>query len=105
MKRTTHSGQAGLTPDALPALPAAPGVSYIMPILNEAGHVEEAITTILAQEYAGPQEIVVALGPSTDGTTEIVTRLAASDPRVVVVDNPRGDTPIGLNLAIAPQRR
>ena len=101
MNRSTHSGQAGLTPDALPALPAAPGVSYIMPILNEAGHVEEAITTILAQEYAGPQEIVVALGPSTDGTTEIVTRLAASDPRVVVVDNPRGDTPIGLNLAIA----
>lgn len=101
MNRTTHSAQAGPTLDVLPALPSLPGVSYIMPILNEAGHVEEAITTILAQEYAGPQEIVVALGPSTDGTTEIVTRMAAADPRVVVVDNPRGDTPIGLNLAVA----
>ena len=98
MNRTT---QTGLAPESLPQLPALPGVSYIMPILNEAGHVEEAITTILAQEYAGPQEIVVAVGPSTDGTTAIVERLAAQDPRIVVVDNPRGDTPIGLNLAVA----
>ena len=50
MNRSTHSVQEGLSPVALPELSEAPGVSYIMPILNEAGHVEEAITTILAQE-------------------------------------------------------
>ncbi|WP_291795252.1 glycosyltransferase family 2 protein [Brevibacterium sp.] len=90
-----------LRPEALPELPASPGVSYIMPVLNEAAHVASAITGILAQEYAGAQEIVLALGPSTDGTTEIVRQLALEDPRIVAVDNPAGDTPVGLNLAIA----
>lgn len=101
MSRKNSAAHAGLTPEALPPLAAVPGVSYIMPILNEADHVEEAITTILAQEYPGEKEIVVAIGPSTDGTTEIVTGMAEKDPRIVAVDNPQGDTPIGLNLAVA----
>lgn len=105
MSRTKKRDAAGLRPAELSALPPVPGVSYIMPILNEADHVESAITTILAQDYAGDKEIVVALGPSTDGTTEIATRMAAADPRIVAVDNPRGDTPIGLNLAVAQTTR
>lgn len=72
-----------------------------MPVLNEEGYLESAVRTILAQDYAGEKEIVLALGPSTDHTNDIATRLAAEDPRVVLVANPERDIPIGLNLAIA----
>lgn len=90
-----------LEPETLPALPATPGVSFIMPVLNEAEHLAAAVDTILAQDYAGPKEVVLALGPSTDDTTGIAERLAAADERIRLVHNPAGDTPTSLNLAVA----
>jgi succinoglycan biosynthesis protein ExoA len=89
-----------LTPEGLPPLAEKPGVSYIIPVLNEAEHIEQAITTILGQDYAGDKEVVLALGPSTDDTNEIIAAMAAVDPRIQTVDNPEAATPIGLNLAI-----
>ncbi|MEJ1230855.1 MAG: glycosyltransferase family 2 protein [Galbitalea sp.] len=72
-----------------------------MPVLNERDYVEDAVRTILTQEYPGEQDLVLALGPSSDGTTEIVERLAAEDPRISFIHNPGTDIPVGLNLAIA----
>ncbi len=86
---------------SLPELPPLPGVSYVMPVLNEEGYLDEAVRTILAQDYVGEKEIVLALGPSTDRSTEIAERIAAADPRVRLVANPQRDIPIGLNRAIA----
>lgn len=77
-----------------------PGVTYVMPVLNEAGYVASAVTSVLVQNYPGPTEVVLVLGPSTDGTNDIVRQLCAADPRVRSVDNPRAHIPIGLNLAI-----
>jgi succinoglycan biosynthesis protein ExoA len=77
-----------------------PGVSYVMPVLNERQYVENAVKTILSQDYAGEQDLVLALGPSTDGTTELVEQLAASDTRIKFVHNPGTDIPVGLNLAV-----
>ena len=85
----------------LPKLPADPAVSYVMPVLNEEGYLKRAVETILAQEYSGEKEIVLALGPSQDRSTEIARGLAASDRRVTLVDNPERDIPNGLNHAIA----
>ena len=79
---------------------ALPGVSYVMPVLNEAPYIEISIATVLAQDYAGAKELILALGPSTDDTDAIVARLAAADPRIAVVHNPETDIPVGLNLAI-----
>ena len=93
-----------LTPDGLPPLPEKPGVSYVMPVLNEAEHIRQAITTILAQDYDGDKEVVLALGPSTDDTNAIIAAMAATDSRIQTVDNPQAATPIGLNLAIAATR-
>lgn len=81
-----------------------PGVTYVMPVLNEAGYLENAVASILAQEYPGPTEIVLALGPSTDGTNEIAERLMAGEPRLRAVRNPGTDIPIGLNRAIRAAR-
>ncbi len=72
-----------------------------MPVLNEEEYLESAVRTILAQDYEGAKQIVLALGPSSDRTDEIAAQLADEDPRVVLVPNPERDIPIGLNLAVA----
>ncbi len=77
-----------------------PGVSYVMPVLNEAGNLAEAVGAVLSQEYPGEQELVIALGASTDDTNAIAAQLAAGDVRIRLVDNPDNDIPKGLNLAI-----
>ena len=53
------------------------GVSCVMPVLNDASHVRAAVESILEQEYDGPVEVLIALGPSIDGTTELVEDLAS----------------------------
>ena len=88
-----------LTPE-LASLAPHPGVSYVMPVLNEAEHIEGAIRSILRQEYAGPKEVVLALGPSTDATNEVIEQLQREEPRLRTVTSPTGRTPAGLNLAI-----
>ncbi|MFE6734226.1 glycosyltransferase family 2 protein [Microbacterium sp. NPDC057650] len=75
-----------------------------MPVLNERAYLEHAVASVLSQDVDGPTELVLALGPSGDGTTELAHRLAASDDRIRVVDNPAADIPIGLNLAIRASR-
>src|SRR3954449_3281482 len=79
---------------------AWPPVSVVVPVLNEERHLEAAVTKVLEQEYPGPMDVVLAVGPSRDRTAEVAARLAARDPRVHVVDNPTGRTPAGLNAAI-----
>lgn len=81
-----------------------PAVSVIMPVLNEERHLRGAVRAILAQEYAGEMEVVIAVGPSTDRTEEIAAELVRADPRVHTVPNPTGRTPAALNAAIKASR-
>jgi succinoglycan biosynthesis protein ExoA len=87
-----------------PAPPDLPALSVVMPVRNEARHLEEAVTRVLAQDYPAPLEVVLAVGPSRDATQEIAERLAAADPRVTVVLNSRGLIPAALNLAVKAAR-
>lgn len=82
-------------------LPADCPVSVVMPILNEQQHLAEAVSMVLSQDYAGPIELVLALGPSSDRTDDIARELAAADSRVRCVANPSGSTPDALNAAVA----
>ena len=77
-----------------------PGVSVVMPVLDEERHLRAAVSTVLRQRYAGPLEVVLALGPSRDRTDAIAAELAADDDRVQLVANPTGATGAGLNLAV-----
>src|SRR3712207_5804141 len=81
-----------------------PPVSVVMPVRNEARDLVESVEQILGQEYGGELEVVLAVGPSTDGTERIADDLAAADPRVRVVPNPAGRTPAGLNAGIRAAR-
>lgn len=76
-------------------------MAVVMPVRDEAAHLEAAVEAVLSQDYPGPLELVVAVAPSTDGTEEVAARLAARDWRVRVVPNFAGVTPAGLNAAIA----
>jgi succinoglycan biosynthesis protein ExoA len=75
-------------------------VSVIMPVRNEERHLAEAVGSVLGQDYAGELELVLAVGPSKDRTLDIASKLAAADPRIRVVENPTGQIPAALNLAV-----
>jgi succinoglycan biosynthesis protein ExoA len=76
-------------------------ISVILPVLNEEKYLADAVNAILAQQYDGKIEVILAIGPSQDRTLEIAQQLHMNDPRVVIVDNQSGRTAAGLNLAIA----
>lgn len=59
---------------------AWPSLSVIVPACNEADKIEPAARTLLAQDYPD-LEIIFVDDRSTDGTGEIVDRLAAGDSR------------------------
>jgi len=81
-----------------------PGVSVVLPILNEERYLAHAIEGILNQKYPGDMEIILALGPSRDRTNQIAHELSATDSRIVLVESPTGRTAVGLNLAIGKSR-
>lgn len=82
-------------------LSVSPAISVILPVLNEEQHLAESVTAILAQDYSGAFEVILALGPSKDRTNEVAEDLATRDHRIKLVSNPTGKTAAGLNLAIA----
>ena len=83
----------------------APFVTIAMPCLNEAGFIEECLRCVQAHTYPRDRlEVLVADGGSTDGTREILARLAHSDDRVRVIDNPERYQAPGLNRILREAR-
>ena len=77
-----------------------PDVDVVMPIRNEAEHLATAVAAVRKQDYPGRIRIFLGVGPSDDGTEEVAAELAATGDDLVVVANPSGTTPSGLNAAI-----
>jgi glycosyltransferase involved in cell wall biosynthesis len=84
---------------AQPVFP--PRVSIVIPCRNEERYIDRCLDSILASDYPQDQlEILVADGCSSDRTREILTRYGAAYPSVILLDNPRGTTPVALNVGI-----
>jgi glycosyltransferase involved in cell wall biosynthesis len=82
-----------------------PFVSIVMPVRNEADFIEQAIRSILGNDYpADKMEVIVADGCSTDGTQAVVTKIAREDSRVGLLENPGKIVSAGLNLALKTSR-
>ena len=62
-----------------------PTLSVVIPARNEKQRLEEALRTVLGQEYPGILEVVLVDDRSGDGTGETMERLAAGNDHVVVV--------------------
>lgn len=80
-------------------------VSIIMPCHNGEGTVADAIRSVQSQTFPD-WELIVIDDSSTDGSAEVVRRLAGEDPRILLLRNER---PTGLpatprNLGIAAAR-
>jgi succinoglycan biosynthesis protein ExoA len=107
---TRVMSQTSDAPSSLPAaaehavIGLAEPVSVVMPVRNEERYIAESVGRILGQDYDGELELVIALGPSRDRTAEVVRRLAESDPRITVIDNPGGQIAAAINLALAASR-
>ncbi len=75
-------------------------VSVILTVINEEAHLRAAVNAALNSHYLGELEVVIAVGPSHDRTLDIANELAEKDSRVIVISNPSGKTPSGLNAAL-----
>lgn len=71
-------------------------VSVVVPTLNEASRIARLLESLHKQTYPFTQ-LIIADGGSTDETREI----AAGDPAVTLVDNPRRHAAAGRNVALA----
>ncbi len=76
-----------------------PEVSVVIPVLDRAHCIGDAIATVLAQEGVELECIVVDDG-STDGTPAVVRRTAADDPRVRLVEIAHGGPSVARNAGI-----
>jgi len=82
-----------------------PKVAIIAPCRNEARFIEKSIRTILDSDY--PDELIELLvidGMSTDGTREIVGKMAEQDNRIRLLDNPGKIVPSAMNIGIKAAR-
>ena len=80
--------------DAYAAVPRgdAPPLSVVIPARNEARNIEACVRSVLAADY--PRlEVIVVDDHSTDGTGDLVRRMAEQDPRLRLVPAP--DLPEG----------
>jgi succinoglycan biosynthesis protein ExoA len=77
-------------------------VSIIVPMLNEAEHVEHLVADVAAQDYPDAIELVVADGGSDDDSVGILQRSAAEHGvKLTLVRNPARWVSPGLNACIA----
>ena len=64
-----------------------PAVSVIVPIFNQAGYLEQALSSLAAQTLENLEFVCVNDG-STDASLEILQKHAAKDARFVILDKP-----------------
>lgn len=74
-----------------------PTVTVVLPTLQERAHVRDCLDSLLAQDLA-PLEILVVDGGSTDGTADIARALG---PPVRVLHNPKVTAAAAMNLGLA----
>lgn len=96
------------SPNAKPVV--SPVVSIVLATCNEARGIERCLASLLGQQTHSPTvgnfeiEVLAVDGASTDGTRAILDRVAAAEPRVRVLGNPRRRAPFAFNLGLTHAR-
>ena len=83
-----------------------PGVTVIIPAHDEEGIISARIDNLLALDYpADALEVLIVSDGSIDGTAGVVSDYAARDPRVRLLELPRGGKLAALNRAVGESDR
>ncbi|QQO20339.1 glycosyltransferase family 2 protein [Bradyrhizobium diazoefficiens] len=75
-------------------------ILIVIPVLNEADHIESVVRNLARDNHHEDRTIVVADGGSTDGTPDIVRTLAKEIDDLHLLHNPRRLQSAGVNLAV-----
>jgi succinoglycan biosynthesis protein ExoA len=77
-------------------------ISVIVPMLNEAAHVERFVADVAGQDFRGELEVIVADGGSTDGSVDKLRAAAEqAELAITILENPSSWVSRGLNACIA----
>jgi glycosyltransferase involved in cell wall biosynthesis len=76
----------------------------LTPTLNEEAHILETVKGLQSQKLDSDVEFLFMDGRSQDGTRSLLEDLAAEDPRIRVLDNPRRGIPYALNIGLENAR-
>jgi succinoglycan biosynthesis protein ExoA len=77
----------------------APPATVVIPTFNEEACIRQCLDSLRAQD-AGDLTFLVVDGGSTDATRSIVEAVAAEDPRVRLIDNPKRMPAAAMNVGI-----
>jgi succinoglycan biosynthesis protein ExoA len=78
-----------------------PVISVIVPVRNEAEHIERVLRALVGQSYPTPRfEILVIDGESVDATREIVAEFSRNHPQVRLLSNPRRLSSSARNIGV-----
>jgi GT2 family glycosyltransferase len=86
------------------SLPADPAISAVVSTYNRADRLPLALASLQRQTGTVPYEIIVVDNNSTDDTAAVAAGLAAADPRIRYVFEPRQGLSHGRNTGIAHAR-
>ena len=79
----------------------APAVTVVIAAFNEAKVIIRTLQAVLANDYAGPLDVIVVDDGSADGTAETVTRAYGDDARIHVMRQENAGKAAALNRGIA----
>lgn len=82
-----------------PARAAEPDISFVIPVYNAEAWLEDCVTSVLAQTGVDVEVICINDG-STDGSGDILRRLARGDARLRVIDQPNSGQSVGRNKGL-----
>jgi glycosyltransferase involved in cell wall biosynthesis len=82
----------------------APFVSVILPCHNAADCIETMLSSLVAQDFAGPWEVVILDNGSTDDTVAVARRFADRLPLVFAHAAERFSTGYGRNMGVKASR-
>lgn len=80
-------------------------VSVIVPMRNEALHIQACLASLLDQTIASDDyEIIVVDGQSADGSADLVRDLQADTSNIMLLQNPSRTMPSGMNIGLRHAR-
>lgn len=74
--------------------------AIVIPCLNEAAHIGKLISQLILEAEELNLKIIIVDGGSTDGTREILSEFARTNPRIVVIDNEKKLQAAAVNKAV-----